>query len=217
MRLRKLVILVVSGALLVASTGVAVAQVVGATAELKDTSGNDVGTAEFAEGPDGVTTTVNLQQGQKAVGPGEHGVHIHEKGDCSSADFKSAGEHFNPQSKEHGFQNPKGAHAGDLPNIKVNQDGSASAQAKTDQVTLSSGKTSLFGSDGTALVIHAKADDLKTDPSGDSGDRQACGVIQKTSQQLPASGGIDIIPLAALLVAAGLGAGILLWRRVSHG
>jgi Cu-Zn family superoxide dismutase len=215
-RSRKLTVLVVSGALLVASTGVAVAQVVGANAELKDTEGNDVGTAEFAEGPGGVATTVDLQPGQKAVGPGEHAVHIHEKGDCSSSDFKSAGEHFNPQGKEHGFENPKGPHAGDLPDIKVNEDGSATAQAKTDRVTLSKGETSLFDSDGSALVIHAKADDFKTDPSGESGDRQVCGKIQKTSQQLPTSGGINIIPLAALLGVAGLCAGILLWRRVFH-
>ncbi len=187
-----------------------------ANAELEDTDGNQVGSAEFVEGPKGVTTTVKLQQDQKAVGPGEHGIHIHEKGDCSSGDFKSAGEHFNPESKKHGLQNPEGPHAGDIPNLKVNEDGSADGQITTDRVSLSKGKTSLVDSDGGALVIHTKADDHKTDPSGESGDRQACGEIQKTGQQLPASGGMDIIPLVALLGVAGLGAGVLLWRRVFH-
>ncbi len=218
MRLRRLIILVVPAVLLAVWTGVAVAQGIGAHTDLKDTNGKQVGAADFVEGPKGVTGTVKLQEGQKTVGPGEHGIHFHEKGDCSSGDFKSAGEHFNPESKKHGLRNPEGPHAGDSPNLEVKEDGSADGQMTTDRVSLSSGKTSLFDSDGSALVIHAKADDQKTDPSGDSGDRQVCGVIEKTGQQeLPASGGINIMPLMALVGAAGLVAAILLWQRASHG
>lgn len=216
MKLRRVVVLAVSAVLLlVVSGGLAVAQVTGAIAELKDTKGNDVGTAQFTEDPGGVG--INVQA--KGLDPGEHGIHIHEKGDCSSSDFKSAGEHFNPGNTKHGLENPQGPHAGDLPNITVNEDGTAAYQATTNRVTLSEGKTSLFDSDGSALVIHAKADDQKTDPSGDSGDRVACGEIQKTGasrQALPSSGGINVLPLAALLGGASLSVGILLWRRAFH-
>jgi Cu-Zn family superoxide dismutase len=203
-------------------SGAAIAQGVGATAELKDTSGNPVGAAQFAQDPSGVLLTVNLQKGQQAVKPGEHGIHIHEKGDCSSSDFKSAGEHFNPGKTKHGLENPEGPHAGDLPDMTVNEDGSAAYQATTDRVSLTGGDTSVFDSDGSALVIHAKSDDQKTDPSGNSGDRVACGEIERASStSLPSSGGINVLSLTALLggviLSVGvLGAGAFIWRRASH-
>ena len=212
MRLRRVVVLTVSGALLlVVGAGLAVAQEIIAGAELEDPDGKVVGTSQFTE--DAGKVNVGVQA--KDLESGEHGIHFHEKGDCSSSDFKSAGEHFNPTNAKHGLENPEGPHAGDLPNMTVDEDGTAAYKATTDQVTLSEGKTSVFDSDGTALVIHDKADDLKTDPGGDSGDRVACGEIEKASQKgLPKSGGIDgMVPLAAMLAVAILGAGVFLWRR----
>jgi Cu-Zn family superoxide dismutase len=202
----------VSGALLlVVGAGVGVAQGIIAGADLEDPDGKVVGAAQFTE----ATGKVNVGVQAKDLEPGEHGIHFHEKGDCSSSDFKSAGEHFNPTDAKHGLENPEGPHAGDLPNMTVNEDGTAAYQATTGQVTLSEGKTSVFDSDGSALVLHEKADDQKTDPAGDSGDRVACGEIEKTSEEgLPKSGGIDgIVPLAGMLAVVFLGAGVFLWRR----
>lgn len=209
MRPSRIIVLAVSGVLLlVVTAGVAVAQ---GMAELKDKEGNDAGTAQFTEDPKGVA--INVQA--KGLEPGELGIHFHEKGDCSSSDFKSAGDHFNPEDKKHGLENPEGPHAGDLPNITAKQDGTAAYQTTTDRVTLSEGEASLFDSDGSALVIHEKADDQKTDPAGDSGDRIACGEIEK-SNGLPKSGGVNVLPLMALLGSAGMLAGMLLWRRAFH-
>lgn len=228
--MRKVVVLLMSGAaLLVASAGVALAQGAGANAELKDTSGNPVGTAQFTEVPGGVNITVNLLPGQNAAGPGEHGVHIHETGD-TTPDFEAAGAHLNPTGAEHGFQNPNGPHAGDLPNMTVNEDGSASYQTTADLVTLTGGQGALLDSDGSTLVIHRGADDQETDPTGNSGGRVIAGVIQEAvtlesttpeattpRQNLPSSGGIDLLALTALVGGAGLIAAVLIWRWTSRG
>src|SRR5215218_5785323 len=106
-----------------ALVGTAEAQGTRASAQLEDTEGNPVGTADFVEGPGGLNITVNLQPGQQGVEPGEHGIHIHETGDISP-DFEAAGEHANPTHTQHGFNNPEGPHSGDLENITVNEDGS---------------------------------------------------------------------------------------------
>ncbi|QNN65524.1 superoxide dismutase family protein [Sphingomonas rhizophila] len=108
---------------------------------------------------------------------GVHGVHLHTTGLCEGPKFESAGGHWNPSSKKHGRDNPAGAHLGDLDNLTVGADGSATLRFTVNGATLAAGTTSLADADGTAFVIHAKADDYKTDPSGDSGDRIACAVI----------------------------------------
>ncbi len=110
--------------------------------------------------------------------PGEHGIHIHENGLCDTPDFKTAGAHFNPTQKSHGLTHEQGAHAGDLPNLKASAKGRGRLNFVATGATLEPSNTSLLKEGGTALVIHAKADDGKTQPSGDSGDRVVCGVIR---------------------------------------
>ncbi|MDQ3399112.1 MAG: superoxide dismutase family protein [Deinococcota bacterium] len=148
-----------------------------ATAQLMDAEGNPVGTATLTTLEDGsVHIRVELS-GLEAASGGEHGIHIHEVGECTPPDFETAGEHFNPTGAEHGLENPEGPHAGDLPNIEISSDGSASYEVTTDLITLGEGDTSIFDGDGTSLVIHAERDDQVTDPTGGSGERIACGVI----------------------------------------
>jgi Cu-Zn family superoxide dismutase len=109
--------------------------------------------------------------------PGEHALHFHQKAVCEAPDFKSAGPHFNPEGKKHGLENPEGHHAGDMANFTVGKNGKAKLKVKNPDVNLGTDSHSLFSNGGTALVIHAKADDMKTDPAGNAGDRIACGVI----------------------------------------
>jgi len=144
-----------------------------ATAALKDAGGKQIGTATFTQGTDG-KVQVNVQV--KGLSPGLHGIHIHQYGACSPT-FAAAGEHYNPTGKHHGLDNPNGPHAGDLPNLNVNKDGTGALTVMTGRVTLTPGQTSLFNGNGTSLVIHAKPDDQVSDPAGNSGDRVACGVI----------------------------------------
>ncbi len=115
----------------------------------------------------------------KGLPPGAKAVHVHAVGTCEGPQFTSAGDHFNPGKKEHGMMNPQGPHAGDLPNITIAADGSGRMESATDRIALGAGATSLFDADGSALVIHAAPDDFKTDPTGNSGSRIACGVIVK--------------------------------------
>jgi Cu-Zn family superoxide dismutase len=145
--------------------------------ELKDAKGNSVGSAIIKASGSGVEVKLDV----KALPPGEHALHFHQEAKCDPPDFKSAGPHFNPQKKEHGFLNPNGHHAGDMSNFTVKPNGTAKATVKDADVVLGTGTeaNSLFANGGTALMIHAEADDMKTDPAGNSGDRIACGVITK--------------------------------------
>lgn len=145
-----------------------------ASAILKNLNGTEVGSAQFSENGSG---PVQINVHVKGISPGDHGIHIHEAGNCS-APFKSAGEHYNPLGKHHGLKNPKGAHAGDLPNLKVDKNGEGYLNTTTDRITLTPGPITLFTKNGTSLVIHAVSDDQMSDPSGNSGDRIACGVIK---------------------------------------
>lgn len=140
-----------------------------------NTNGEAIGKAVLTEQAGKVLIHVEAEK----LSPGVHGIHIHEKGLCEPPKFTSAGAHFNPTSKEHGFDNPKGFHLGDLPNITVGADGKVAADITSAVITLQPGKpNSIVRPGGTALVIHAAADDYKTDPAGNSGDRVACGVIK---------------------------------------
>lgn len=137
--------------------------------------GKNIGTATLSQVANGVKIALNLHD----LTPGEHAIHVHQNAKCDVPDFKSAGGHFNPDGKHHGLQNPEGPHAGDIPNFTADAKGKSKATIIASGVTLSDGPHSVFTGGGTSLVVHAKADDGKTDPSGNSGDRVACGVITK--------------------------------------
>jgi superoxide dismutase, Cu-Zn family len=150
------------------------------TVELKDSQGKNVGTAVlWSEAGKKAEPGVFIKLDLHDLPPGEHALHFHGKAQCDGPDFKSAGPHFNPEGKKHGLENPEGHHAGDMNNFTVNANGHARLRVLNKDVTFGDDSHSLFSNGGTALVIHAKADDLKTDPAGNAGDRIACGVIKK--------------------------------------
>ncbi|CAA9284097.1 MAG: Superoxide dismutase [Cu-Zn] precursor [uncultured Chloroflexi bacterium] len=184
----------------------------GATAMVRDANGRMVGTAVLSEVAGGVRITMQAQ----GLPAGRHGIHLHAVGMCEPPAFTSAGGHFNPTNQQHGLNNPSGPHAGDLPELTAAANGTASYSATNTMVTLSAGPNSLFDADGTALVIHAQPDDQVTDPTGNSGDRIACGTLVRGASALPATGSAaaPLIPVGAGAVA-GLAAwaGALVRRR----
>jgi Cu-Zn family superoxide dismutase len=143
--------------------------------ELKDGQGQSVGTATLMP----MGTGVHIMLDVKNLKPGPHALHVHTTAKCEGPAFTSAGGHFNPAGKKHGLKSPDGPHAGDMENFTVNADGTSKAQVMANGVTLGNGPNSVFANGGTALVIHAGADDMMTDPAGAAGDRIACGVITK--------------------------------------
>ncbi len=141
-----------------------------------NTEGKEVGQASITDGPKGVVVALSLREKPAGIPPGVHGFHIHAVGKCEPP-FKSAGDHFSPQKQAHGFLSKNGRHAGDLPNIHVPESGTLTVEFFVPEVRLKAGKNALLDGDGSALVVHAKPDDYRSDPSGEAGDRLACGVI----------------------------------------
>ena len=147
----------------------------GHTVELKNAQGESIGTATLTaiNSKGGVRIKLDL----KNLTPGQHGIHFHQMAKCEGPDFQTSGPHFNPTNKQHGIKNPKGPHAGDILNFTVDKNGKAKATLTDVRVSLTD--NSLFSNGGTSLIVHEKADDYKTDPSGNSGGRIACGTITK--------------------------------------
>ncbi len=148
-----------------------------AMAEVIDSNGQRVGEVQFSEDETGlVTIKLNLH----SLAPGTRAFHIHENSACKPPGFESAGGHFNPYGKQHGFLNKKGHHAGDLPNIVVDEDGNCKMSFTTTQITLAKDKeNSILREPGTSIVIHEEPDDYFTDPAGGGGKRIACGIIKE--------------------------------------
>lgn len=144
-----------------------------ATAALANAAGAASGTATL----EAVGTNLKLTVNAEGVAPGTHGIHVHMTGKCDAPDFASAGAHWNPSSRQHGLENPQGSHAGDLPNIVIGADGKGTITAELLNTAVS-GEAGLIDADGAAIVIHADPDDMKSDPSGNSGGRIACGVFK---------------------------------------
>ena len=158
---------------LLSATGMAKGKAI--SIDIKDAMGKDVGTVKIKPIAVGVELKLNL----RGLLPGEHAIHFHQTAKCEAPNFTSAGPHFNPDGKKHGLDNPQGAHAGDMLNFMVDAKGNAKATIVNKGVNLGTDAHSLYSSGGTSLVIHAKPDDMKTDPAGNAGDRIACGLVVK--------------------------------------
>jgi superoxide dismutase, Cu-Zn family len=157
-------------------TGAPAADVRNGRAVFRNAQGTEIGTATLTQESDGVRVDVSLTSLQA----GEHGFHFHAVGACDPPSFDSAGPHFNPTDRAHGFNHPDGHHLGDLRNLEVGTDGTVRANFVAEGLTLAPGQpNSLFDDDGTALVVHAGADDYESQPSGDSGARIACAVVEQ--------------------------------------
>jgi Cu-Zn family superoxide dismutase len=144
----------------------------GVTAQVRNSAGKDLGTLSFTES----AGTISVSGRLTGLPPGEHAIHLHAGGRCDPPKFEAAGDHWNPTNAQHGTLNPKGPHLGDLPNLSVARDSSATVQATTPGGTLR-GQNALLDSDGATIVVHAKPDDYKTQPAGNSGDKIACGAV----------------------------------------
>ena len=177
--------LVVNAALVIAVCGAcASAQrardaVARAVAVISDVNGTTVGTAQLSQDAAGVVT---VDIASLALPAGTHGIHFHEAGICQggSTAFSTAGAHYNPLGREHGLENPNGPHAGDAPNVVIPASGIGAVSFGTNRVSLTPGSISLFDGNGSSIVVHASPDDQRTQPSGNSGARIACGVLRTT-------------------------------------
>ena len=167
--------LVCGGLLLTISLASQPASAQTASAELRNSQGDKVGSATLVEGPQGVKITLEASN----VPQGRHAFHIHTVGQCEPPAFTPAGGHFTPHGKKHGLMSPEGPHAGDLPNLVVGPDGAARVEVYAAHVTLGSGTHSLFHPGGTAVIVHADPDDEKSDPTGNAGGRIACGIVTR--------------------------------------
>ena len=145
------------------------------TVTLNNATGQGIGTATLSPDAAGVRIALAVN----GLGAGEHAIHVHQTALCDGPAFTSAGGHFNPEQKQHGMSNPQGPHAGDMPNFTVDASGRSSATVVAPGITLGDGPHSVFTGGGTALVIHERADDMRSDPAGNAGARVACGVIRK--------------------------------------
>lgn len=176
-------LIAVAGAALVAACASApppLNRVAVAYSTIMNAAGETRGTAELWQDADNV---VHVEVQVTGMPAGSHGIHFHAVGSCvstSAGPFVAAGGHYNPLGRQHGLDNAQGPHAGDAPNFTVNVDGSGRASFTTDRVSLTDGSTSLFDADGSAIVIHATADDQISQPAGNSGARVACGLVKKT-------------------------------------
>lgn len=144
-----------------------------AWAELRNAQGESVGSAVLRDEGRQVRIVVHA----RGLTPGPHGIHVHAVGRCEPPTFASAGDHLNPAGKKHGLENPEGPHGGDLPNAEADASGNLEYLTATDRLTLRPGPNSIFDADGSAVVVHARADDQRTDPAGNAGDRILCGQV----------------------------------------
>ena len=146
----------------------------GTTAVMRDSAGRELGTLTLTESNGGIVVAGRLT----GLTPGDHGIHVHMVGRCDAPTFESAGEHWNPTSRQHGSQNPQGPHLGDIPNVTVGADSSAAVNlSMPGGGSMRTGASMIMDTDGAAVVIHSAPDDYRTDPSGGSGARVACGVV----------------------------------------
>lgn len=144
---------------------------------MKTSDGRDAGTVTLKQTKNGVKVTAKL----KNLPIGDHAIHVHEVAKCDAPDFKTAGPHFNPDGKKHGFKNPQGPHNGDMPiNLTVGPDGMVDSSFLAKGISLEPGvENSVFANGGTSIVVHEKPDDMMTDPAGAAGNRIACGVVAR--------------------------------------
>ncbi|HUR32798.1 MAG TPA: superoxide dismutase family protein [Vicinamibacterales bacterium] len=143
--------------------------------DMKDAQGQSIGSATLTQS----MGMVHIQLDLKNLKPGPHALHVHMTAKCEGPAFTSAGGHFNPAGKKHGLESAEGPHAGDMENFTVAADGTAKGMVMAKGITLGSEANSVFSNGGTALVVHAGPDDMKTDPAGAAGDRIACGTVTK--------------------------------------
>lgn len=144
-----------------------------AQADIRDSSGRTVARASVSEVGDALRVRIEAA----GLAPGIYGAHVHSAGRCDAPAFESAGPHWNPTGRQHGRDNPGGQHLGDLPNLMVGTDGRGSFEFTIAGAALSGGPRPVLDGDGASVVVHARADDYRTDPSGNSGARVACGVV----------------------------------------